>query len=467
MNICIPPIVIVLLAPLLGAGPAHSATDLMTAWQAAQAHSAAFAAARAQWEAGLTRRRQSGALAMPQVAATASGGYAALDRDTRGAQFNAPGFGAANDAAFRTHSDGGPATAWALTAQQSLYSAERQANSRQLDRQSMLAEEQFRAARQDLIVQTAQSYFAILVAGDSLETLRAQKAAASRAFEVAREQFEAGSTPVTDRHEAQARLDAITTDELAASDELQLRRSAFTDLTGLGGDTLKPLSPATTFEQFDGGPLDAWLERAATQNPLLAMQDLGREIARDELDKFRALFSPSLDLVARVGEERMTGGNGFGGTSTLTANARTIGVQLTIPLYTGGMREAKRDEAAALARKAEFDAQALRQEIARQTRASWLGVNTGISRVKAQMQAVQSAQARLDATETGREAGARTTLDLMNAQTDYFNARRMLAQVKYQLLLDRLRLSAVAGELTDAGLLAVNATLSATSQHLP
>ncbi|MEO8441066.1 MAG: TolC family outer membrane protein [Betaproteobacteria bacterium] len=453
--------VLLLLVSAGAAAPAVlGATDLVNAWQAAQQHNPGFAAARAQWEAGLTRKRQGRALSLPQVTASAAGGYIETDRNTTGAQFNAPGFGASNDATFRTHIDGGSTTTWAISAQQSLYSAERLANSRQLDRQSQLAEEQFRSAQQDLILQTAQAYFAVLLAEESLATLQAQKDAAARALDVAMERFDAGAAPVTDRDEAQARFDAIVTDELLARDELQLKRAAFADLTGLASERLKRVSADTSFDQFNSSPLSAWTERASRRNPLIAMQDLGRDIARDELDKFRALMAPSLDLVARVADDRMNGGNGFGGTTHLNANTRTVGVQVTIPLYSGGMRDAKRDEAAALVRKSEFDAQALRQEVLRQTQASWLGVSTGISRVKAQTQALRSARSRLNATETGREVGERTTLDLMNAQTDFYQAQRNLAQVKYQLLLDRLRLAAVAGDLTDAELREVNAVLA-------
>ena len=174
---------------------------------------------------------------------------------------------------------------------------------------------------------------------------------------------------------------------------------------------------------------------------------------------------PGLDLIARLSDERMNGANGLGGTTRINANTQTIVMQLTIPLYTGGMRDAKRDEAAALLRKAEFDTQSLREEILRQTQASWLGVNTGITRIKAQPQALRSAQSRLNATTTGLEVGARTTLDLMNAQADYYQAQRNLAQVKYQLLLDRLRLSAVAGELAEAQLREVNALLAAAETN--
>lgn len=452
------------LAPCLH--PPAAAADLVDAWQSALQHDPAFEAARAQRQAGEARQRQGRALLLPQVAASASGGYVTTDRDTTGAQFSAPGFGASNDAAFRTRIEGGQATGWAISAQQPIYNAERFANSRQLGTQAQLAEVQFRAAEQELILRTAQAYFAVLLAEETLLTTRFQKSAAARALDVASERFEVGAAPVTDRDEAKARFDDITSQEILSSDELQLRRLAFADLTGTSAIGLRRLAAGDSLERFGVGPLAAWSERAAQHNPLIAMQHLGIAIARDEVEKFRAAFSPSLDLVARVADERMSGSNGPGSTS-ITSNSRTVGVQLSIPLYTGGMRNAKHDEAVALARKAEFDAQALRQEVLRQTQASWLGVSSGISRVNARAQALRSAQSRLNATETGNEAGARTTLDLMNAQTDFFQAQRNLAQAKYQLLLERLRLSAVAGELSDTELRNVNAALVAAAPLLP
>lgn len=437
---------------------AWAGTDLLSAWQAAQQHDPVFESARAQWRAGQTKQRQSRALLLPQVAVTGSGAYVSSDRDTTGAQFSAPGFGASNDASFRTRIDGGQATTWALTAQQPLYNAERAANSRQLDRQAQMAEVQFRAAQQELILRTAQAYFAVLLAEETLATLKTQKEAAARALDVAQESFDAGAAPVTDRDEARARFDQITTQELAGRDELQMKRAAFSDLVGKPAEQLSHLDGAS-LDRFSVGPLADWTDRAAQRNPLIAMQELGRDIARDEVEKFRALTSPSLDLFARVADDRMHGGNGFG-TTYITSNTRTVGVQLTIPIFTGGMRDAKRDEAAALALKAQFDTQALRQEILRQTQSAWLGVNTGITRVHAHEQALRSAQSRLNATEMGKEVGARTMLDLMNAQTDFYQAQRNLAQAKYQLLLNRLSLSATAGELSETELREVNAALA-------
>ncbi len=448
------------LAMVAVAPAVHAAADLVDAWLAAQQHDAVYQAARAQLEAGQTRQRQARALGLPEVSVNGSAGYMTNDRNTTGAQFSAPGFGASNDATFRTSIDGGQTTAWGLTLQQPLYNAQRQASAQQLERQSQLAQAEFRAAQQDLILRAAQAYFGLVLAEETLATLTAQKAAAGHALDVAREKFDAGATPVTDREEAQARFDDVVNQVILADNEVQTRRALYGDLTGSPAPRLKRIVRSAQFERYAAGPLAAWTERAAQHNPLLAMQELGQEIARDEVQKFRALVSPTLDLVARIADDRMQGASGFG-TTHITSSTRTVGVQLTIPLYNGGMRSAKRDEASALAVKAQFDTRALREQVLRQAQAAWLAVSTGGVRVHAGEQALKSAQSRLDATETGVEVGARTMLDFMNAQNDFYQMQRNLLQTKYQLLLDRLRLSAVAGELGEAELREIDGTLAA------
>lgn len=131
------------------------------------------------------------------------------ERNTTGAQFSAPGFGASNDATFRTKIDGGPAISWAIVAQLPLYNAERRASSRQIERHATLADVQFRNAEQELMLRAVQAYFAVILAEETLSTLRAQGEAAARALEVAKGRFEEGATPVTDRDEAQARFDEV------------------------------------------------------------------------------------------------------------------------------------------------------------------------------------------------------------------------------------------------------------------
>jgi outer membrane protein len=441
------------------AAPPAAAIDLNEAWQAAREHDPEFAAARAQWRSADTKRRQARALWRPQVVASGGVGLASSETLTHGAQFSTPTFGTSNGVDFRTSINGGTSARWELTAQQPLFNAQRRAAARQLDQQGEMVDVQYREAEQELILRVAQTYFDVLAAEDTRRLLQRQQEAVARALDEARERFDSGDTPVTDTYEALARFDAIGAQLLGAESDLQMKRVAFTDLTQLSADKLSRLKSGIDPDAKSAGALDDWLARAGESSPPLALQKLGREIAQREVDKYRALTSASVDLVARAGNDRLQGDGDFG-SSRVSSSTRSIGVQLTIPLFTGGMRSAQRDEAAALAEKARFDVDATRQRVARQIRAAWLGVTTGAAQARAQEQALRSAAARLDATLTGKEFGARTTLDVLNAQTEYHATELALTQARLALLLNRLRLAAAAGELDEAQLHSANAELA-------
>jgi outer membrane protein len=167
-----------------------------------------------------------------------------------------------------------------------------------------------------------------------------------------------------------------------------------------------------------------------------------------------------LDLVARVGGENLSALGG-GHQSELTAHDVSLGVQLTIPIFTGGMRDAKLGESRALADKAGYELEAARLRAGQSARAAWQGLTVGQSRVKALEQALASSQVRLDATRLGKDVGDRTGLDVLNAEQEHYSAMRELAQARYQLLLSYLSLYASAGELTEQRLGEVNAALMA------
>jgi outer membrane protein len=451
-----------LFAALTGfASATFAATDLLAAWKAAQRHDAEFAAAKAQWQAGQTLRRQGRALLLPQVQAEGSAGRRTLDSTTEGAQFSAAGFGVPGVASFSNNIEDGDASRWALSARQPLYDAERFAGYTQAQRQAELADLQYRAAEQQLLLRTAQAYFDCVRAGQRVQTLRALKSAAENARNEAEARFRAGDVPATDRDEAQARFDLIAADEIAADTQLRQARSAFVAITGLAADDLASV-------QMHASPvideLADWQARALASNPIVAMRRAGVEIADAEIDKFRLLTSPRVDLVAQVGEERFDGSGDFGN-AEMNSSGWVVGLQLTIPLFTGGMRSAKRDEAAARAEQSRFDLDAVQTLVSRQTESAWLGVSSGAARADALLRAEASAAQRLQSTRTGYRVGARTALDQLNAEADYFNARSALTDARCQLLYSQLQLDAAAGVLDESSLQRVNAVLSAASTH--
>jgi outer membrane protein len=450
---------IVGVALLACASTALADVDLLAAWEAAQQQDPTYAAARAELAAGAARNRQGRALSLPTVTVSGTVGYGAATQDTSGAQFTGPGFGTVNGVDFRTDITGGTSTGWRITAEQPLYNAERRAGARQLELSADRAELALSLARQDLMLRTARTYFAVLAAEDALEETERQKSATSRALQVAQASYDEGKLPITDRNEAQARYDGILARESGARDAVALARATFTELTGLPAENLRTVARDKALRPFEAGRLEQWLAKAGDGNPQVAMQSLARDIARQEVEKWSAQAAPTLSLIAQASGDRLSGNGAFGTSGTVSGTNSVIGVQLTIPLYTGGMRSARGEEAIALAEKAGYDVEAARKSVSLQTRSAWLGAAGGLTRIPAYERAIESARSRLDATETGFEVGARTTLDLLNAQADLFRTVRELSQAQYQVLLDRIALARAAGELSEDVLRAVNANL--------
>ena len=441
------------------AAPA-AATDLMEAWRAAQAHDLDYAASRATQQGGEARRSQARALWRPTVLLTGTTGLAGSDTAVSGAQFSAPGFGTSGGVGFTTSVNRGALGRWALAASLPLVSRERDAQGRQLALSADSADLEWQSAQQMLMLNTTQRYFDVVLAGESLRMLRRQQVSVSRALAETQDRFRLGDVPVTDTYEAAARSEAIAAQALALDTDLQLKQAAFGDATGMQSPPGQFRSPAPDARPADAQTLEFWLSEASARNPLLLMQIAAVESARQEAAKSSAALAASVDLVAQVGGERLSGRGDFGSASNSSAN-RMVGVQLSVPLYTGGMRSARQQEALSGIEKAQAQADRTGQQVAQQTRAAWLGLTVGAGRIHALSQALASSGMRLDATRLGREVGDRTTLDLLNAENDAASAELTLLQARIELLMNRLRLAAVAGRLDEGLLQSVNASLQA------
>ena len=430
----------------------------MQVWQAARLHDPQAAVADAERAAGETRRAQGAALWRPSVMLSASAGRSSAQTAMDGAQFSAPGFGQSNGVSFGTSINNGSATGWSLSARQPLYSAERSAQREQLNIGADAASLQWRIAQQDLMLHTVQRYFDVVLAGRKLALLRQQQSAVERAYTEAKDRFALGDAPVTDTHEAAARARGLQAQVLAAESELELARTVLADATGLAPDALQVMAPAAQTAPAELPPLAHWLALAQEGNPQLRLQKANAESARQEVKKHSAIASPTLDLVAQAGRDRLSGSGDFGAAST-SSRQQMIGVQFNLPLYTGGYRSAKLEESLRLQDKADAEIEQTRQQISQQTRAAWLGLQTGAARLNALAQAVTASQSRLGATRLGRQVGDRTTLDLLNAENDASSADLALLQARIEVLQNRLRLQALAGQLGEAQLQTVNALL--------
>lgn len=449
---------------LAGMAVPAAATDLIDAWRAAQQHDLDFAVSRAAQQSGAARRSQAGALWRPNVMLSGTAGVAGSDTAVNGAQFSAPGLGTSEGVAFNTSVNRGTLGRWALSASLPLISRERDAQGRQLLLSADVADLEWQEAQQTLMLTTAQRYFDVVLAADALRVLRQQQVAVNSALTETQDRFRLGDVPVTDTHEATARAEAITAQGLALETDLQLKQAAFADATGLQTNSVQWMTPGPNGIPASNQTLEFWVSESGARNFVLRMQLAAVEVATQEAAKSSGALSPSLDLVAQVGRERLSGSGDFGNASNSSGN-RMIGLQLTVPLYTGGMRDAREQEALRGIDKARAQADRTRQQVVQQARTAWLGLTVGTGRIAALSQALVSTRSRLDATRLGHQVGDRTTLDLLNAENDAASAELTLMQARVEFLMNRLRLAAAAGRLDEAWLQSVNASLQPLPNH--
>ena len=439
-------------AGILLAQPAF-ALSLADAWESARNADREFAAAHSDSEAGSKRRDQAQALWLPSVNASATTGRASNNSTTRDAGFSAPGFGTSRNVEFQTSVNNGTLNRWTVNAVQPIYNRERLAQSRQLEASANASDAGWIAAQQAALLRTAERYFAVVQAETALDLARNQQLAVDRALSEARERYRLGDKPIVDSHEAMARAEAVRAQVLLAESELTLQQQAFVDQVGRRPADLWLPRKA---DADHPGPLEDWLQRAVDGNPTLRMLEAKLAAAREEIGRHGVAASPTVDLVAQSGRERLAGSGDYGNSALNEVRSSMIGIQLNIPIFTGGMRSARHEEAIKLAEKTQYENERARQQIEQSTRAAWLGVTVGASRVQALEANVKASLARLDATRLGHKVGDRTMLDLLNAENDASNAQLELLKARIAVIMDRMRLAATNGSLDEDMLAAIS-----------
>ncbi len=440
------------------AGFNANATDLLQAWQAAEQHDRELAVARAAHAQADPQRRQASSLWRPGVGVTAAAGWGYGESQMRGAQFTAPGFGTSNGVNFGTSITSGTATRVALQASQPLYNPERRAQQQQLNLQADMGDLQWQAAQQTAMLRTTQRYLDMAVAQEQLRVLDSQLDAVRKAATEAQDRFDIGSAPITAVHEANAQSAQLQAQRLAAQTDLDIKRRELADATGLAPESLQARLPLVVQPASQAEAL--WQEQAAAGNPGIRQQQLAADIARAEADKHRASAAPKLDLVAQAGQDRLSGSGDYGSGARNKQTNAMLGVQLTVPLYTGGYRSAKEAESLAKWNEAQAQLDAAREQVQRQVHAAWLGLQTGAQQVEALQQALLASSARQDATRTGYEVGHRTLLDVLHADNDHAATQLALAQARSRLLIHQLQLAQLAGRLDEAAMQQANQTLN-------
>ena len=328
-----------------------------------------------------------------------------------------------------------------LNVEQPIWRRDRRIAVYQADSRIARADALYAAARQDLMVRVAERYFGVLEAEDEIGFARATLEAFEQQLAQSRQRFEVGLIPITDVEEAKAGFDLSKAQLIAAENALDIAREALRETTGAYQEKLAPLTemPLVTPEPED---IDEWTEIALDRNPRLLAARHDTETARREIRRIQAGHSPALDAVGSIG----LNDTGLPPGETRGAN---VGLRLSLPLYRGGSILSRTRESRHRYQRTLDVLERERRRAQRETRGAYLGVESGISRVRALEQAVRSSRAAAEAIEAGFQVGTRTSVDVLDAQRDLFRARRDLSEARYGYVLDVLRLKRAAGTLSE------------------
>jgi outer membrane protein len=440
------------LALLVLSASIAEANDLQQFYELALTRDTTLQAAQFQRDALVEARPQAIAQWLPQISAGAS----AL-RERVG--FNgSPSLGTqAADCAISSTADSqhcyGTAHSLALNLSQTLWSFQSFALIKEANFQVAAAESTYRSAQQNLLLRVAQAYFGILSAADQLATNAAEREAFSTLLNQAKSREQTGVGPRSDVDQAQAFYDATEQSVIDARNALDDATLALTQLLGQQVERVAPLQEDIPLLSPEPASAEDWVSSARQDNFDVRTAQLNMEAASRDISVQRGRGLPTIVLTgsgSKVTQNAVLGGN-----QTLD----TVGVGFNWPLFQGGAIASAVRQSRALFRESQANYEAVQRDTERLTRAAFRNIVTGIQRIGAAHRAVESGERAVEAMRRNVEFGTGSEFELLNAQNNYYAARRAYAQARYDYLTNVLTLKQQAGRLTEQDLIAIDKLL--------
>lgn len=451
-----------LLALALGActaGPALAQDSLLDVYQLALQNDPAIREAEATYLAAAEAKPQARAFLLPGL--TLNGTRRHNFQDAGGGGIDpVTGEATGNRQIQQLDSSG-----WSISLTQTLFDWGAYATLRQADKRVLRAETDFLAAQQQLLIRVASAYFNVLTAEDNLASAGATREARSRQLEQAQRRYEVGLIAITDVQQSQAGYDDAVASEIETQ---RLLSNAQEQLREIVGELVMDIaSPTDELPLLTPDPASAeeWVRVALDSNLALRSSRIAADIAQDDIDIRRADRLPTLNLQANYGEDEteriLSLFQPFPVTraSTQTPDSRSWQLSLQFPIYTGGRNRSLIQQSVYTHRAALEALERTTRQTERQARDAYLGVITGISRVGALRQSVESNRTALRATEAGFEVGTQTTVDVLQAQDNLQNAETLYARSRYDYILNLLSLKQAAGTLSESDIMLVDSWL--------
>ncbi|KZX66592.1 outer membrane channel protein TolC [Vibrio sp. HI00D65] len=324
------------------------------------------------------------------------------------------------------------------------------------------ADSAYAAEQQALILRTATAYFDVLRAQDNLEFVRAEKAAVARQLEQTKQRFEVGLSAITDVHDAQAQFDGVLADEVLAENTLTNSYEGLREITGQEHSELSILDTDRFSASKSSESAAALVEQAEQKNLSLLAARISQDVAKDNISLASSGHLPSLTLDGNYGLGEQT--NSSNSDLDYDADNLNIGLNLVVPLYSGGNTTSLTKQAEYNYVAASEDLEATYRSVVKDVRAFNNNISASIGALRAYEQSVVSAQSALEATEAGFDVGTRTIVDVLDSTRRLYDANKNLSDARYNYILSVLQLRQAVGTLSEQDIVDVNAGLKVASK---
>lgn len=431
--------------PAPAASSLPTKTDLIRVYKDAVDNNADLAAAQADYLARKEAVPQARSGLLPQINAGANVGSNRTSLDEPNATLNRS------------------SQVLQATLSQPLFRADRWFQLKAAENVSEQAQLEFSATQQALILQSAETYFGVLRAQDNLAASKAEEAAFKRQLDQSNERFDVGLSDKTDVLESQASYDTARANRLVAEQQVDDAFQALVTLTNREYSALEGILHSMPVVAPMPNDAKAWVDTSVQQNLTLQASNYAVDAAEETLRQRKAGHLPTVDAVAQY----QKGDNDALGFTNSPGNPHygkwvdesSIGLQLNVPIYTGGLTSSQVREAYQRLNQSEQLRESQRRQVVQNARNQHRAVNTDVEQVKARRQAIISNQSSLEATEIGYQVGTRNIVDVLDAQRSLYNSVRDYNNTRYDYILDNLRLKQTAGTLAPSDLQALSGYL--------
>ena len=399
---------------------------------------------------------------------------AALEKITEQEAANLPQIGLSADLGYGITSDyktNAAANGNALTSSvgigltQSLYEESNFINVSQAAKQAEQSELAVQAELQNLILRVANAYFSVLSANDTLEFSNRNKEAVERQLEQTTQRYNVGLTDKTDVLEAQSSFDLSVAEVINAENTLANSYESLTEITGLIHIDIATLNTSRFSPTEPDGHRDSWLATANNQNLAIQIQRIAKQIAEGNVELASSADNMSLNLVANAGAKYTSYGddNNSGIDAESTVSSANVGIEFSMPLYTGGAVTSAEKQAAYQVTASQEQLTRASREVQTKIRTFYNNVTAGLSSIKAYEQTVKSSQSALEATQAGFGVGTRTIIDVLDATKTLYQSKQSLSASRYKYIISMLQLKQAAGTLNAEDIDLVNAGLETSN----